>query len=194
MLRSSAPPVLVESVQCAYSPPDKIARPSDGDGDAAEPPVGNIHKDERDPEVIRAELQSLLDFETACGLTFRNLGLLRQATTHPSFYMETKGGWKPPMDDDGLPMHNQRLEHLGDAALQLASSEFLFYWNTKKGNVAAARPREQPMICDVAASCGLHHLRPDDTMEEGGRARRGMLSDSFEAFLARSSSTAAARD
>ena len=41
------------------------------------------------------------------------------------------------------------------------------------------------MICDVAATCGMHHcLRyNDDTMEEGGRARRGMLSDCFEAFL-----------
>lgn len=178
----------LESVQCAYSPPDKIARPSGDDG-TDPPPSGNIRQDTRDPDVLRAELQPLLDFETACGLTFRNLGLLRQATTHPSFYMETKGGWKPPMDDDGLPMHNQRLEHLGDAALQLASSEFLFHYfpEHQEGQLSLLRASlvNNPMICDVAASCGLHHcLRyNDDTMQEGGRARRGMLSDSFEAFL-----------
>ena len=182
----------LQSVKDEYSPPDKTARPADdgdGDGGADPPPPGNIHQDERDPAVLRAELQPLLDFEAACGLKFRHLGLLRQATTHPSFYMETKGGWKPPMDDDGLPMHNQRLEHLGDAALQLASSEFLFHHfpEHQEGQLSLLRASlvNNPMICDVAATCGMHHcLRyNDDTMEEGGRARRGMLSDCFEAFL-----------
>lgn len=179
-----------------YSPPDKTARPAEdehgddgGDDGAAEPPAGNILKDDRDPSVLRAELQALLDFEAACGLKFRHLGLLRQATTHPSFYMENKGAWKPPMDDDGLPMHNQRLEHLGDAALQLASSEFLFHHfpEHQEGQLSLLRATlvNNPIICDVAATCGLHHcLRyNDDTMEEGGKARRGMLSDCFEAFL-----------
>ena len=174
-----------------YLPPDKTARPAEDErgDDGAELPTGNIHKDDRDPEVLRAEMQALLDFEAACGFKFRHLGLLRQATTHPSFYMENKGAWKPPMDDDGLPMHNQRLEHLGDAALQLASSEFLFHHfpEHQEGQLSLLRATlvNNPMICDISAACGLHHcLRyNDDTMEEAGRARRGMLSDCFEAFL-----------
>ena len=174
-----------------YSPPDKTARPAEDErgDDGAELPTGNIHKDDRDPEVLRAEMQALLDFEAACGFKFRHLGLLRQATTHPSFYMENKGAWKPPMDDDDRPMHNQRLEHLGDAALQLASSEFLFHHfpEHQEGQLSLLRATlvNNPMICDVSAACGLHHcLRyNDDTMEEAGRARRGMLSDCFEAFL-----------
>ena len=162
-----------------YSPPDKTARPADGEGEGE-------GEGESEGE---SGLQPLLNFEAACGFKFRHLGLLRQATTHPSYYMETKGGWKPPVDDDGLPMHNQRLEHLGDAALQLASSEFLFHHfpEHQEGQLSLLRASlvNNPMICDVAASCGMHHcLRyNDDTMEEGGKARRGMLSDCFEAFL-----------
>ena len=164
-----------------YSPPDKTARPADGEGEGE-----GEGEDESEGE---SGLQPLLDFEAACGFKFRHLGLLRQATTHPSYYMETKGGWKPPVDDDGLPMHNQRLEHLGDAALQLASTEFLFHHfpEHQEGQPSLLRASlvNNPMICDVSAACGLHHcLRyNDDTMEEAGRARRKMLSDCFEAFL-----------
>ena len=83
----------------------------------------------------------------------------------------------------------RKREHLGDAALQLASSEFLFHHfpEHQEGQLSLLRASlvNNPMICDVAATCGMHHcLRyNDDTMEEAGRARRGMLSDCFEAFL-----------
>ena len=134
---------------------------------------------------------SRVDFE-ACGLKFRHLAAA-PAMTHLSFYMETKGGWKPPMDDDGLLMHNQRLEHLGDAALQLASPSLFHYFpEHQEGQLAAARvARQQPD--DLRRR---RHLRDaplpaahDDTMEEGGRAAACSPTASRRSS-ARSSSTA----
>ena len=42
------------------------------------------------------------------------------------------------------------------------------------------------LICDVSASCGMHHIlryHHHEAMTGPGRARRGMLADSFEAFI-----------
>ena len=41
------------------------------------------------------------------------------------------------------------------------------------------------LICDVAATCGMHHVIRffSEDVKDHGRARRKMLADSFEAFL-----------
>ena len=50
-----------------------------------------------------------------------------QAFSHPSYFTERKGFVPPPPGPSGLPLHNQRLEWLGDAVLQLAATDFLFH-------------------------------------------------------------------
>ena len=156
----------LRAAKVPYVPPDKIALEDGGE-----------------------ELEPLLEFQRVSGIQFRHLGLLRQATTHPSFYMARKGAWKPPMDDEGQPMHNQRLEHLGDAALQLAASDYLFHHfpEHQEGKLSLLRSAlvNNPFLCDAMTTCGLHHCMRynDDQIEESGKARRGMLSDGFEAFL-----------
>ena len=141
----------------------------------------------QDPK--QAQLRS---FEAATGLQLAQLGLLRQAFTHPSHFTQSNhrdadaGAATLP---DGSPRHNQRLENLGDAVLQLASSDFLFRHFPAHQEHALSLLRSalvnNSLICDVAATCGMHHCMRyyHEQMDEPGRARRGMLADCFEAFL-----------
>ena len=55
--------------------------------------------------------------EERIGYRFRNIGLLKQALTHSSYTNEQK---------INKQTHYERLEFLGDAVLELVSSEFLF--------------------------------------------------------------------
>src|ERR1700722_8471940 len=60
--------------------------------------------------------ESFGPLETHLGHTFRDAGLLQLALTHPSVAHE-----------QGVPMqHNQRLEFLGDAVLQLVLTRVLY--------------------------------------------------------------------
>ena len=65
------------------------------------------------------------EFQTRLGYTFRDEGLLRLALTHPSVAHEAG---TPPGGDEAQrrPAHNQRLEFLGDAVLQLVLTHELY--------------------------------------------------------------------
>ena len=103
--------------------------------------------------------------------------------------MEKKGGVTPKPDRDGMFHDNQRLEHLGDAVLQLVASEFVFHKfpEVVEGQMSSIRAAlvNNALICDVAATCGMHHCMryEQNQFDEPGRARRGMLSDCFEARI-----------
>ena len=58
-----------------------------------------------------------IQFQKALGLSFNNHELLEQAFTHRSYINENKG--------EELS-HNERLEFLGDAVLELVVTDFLF--------------------------------------------------------------------
>ena len=60
----------------------------------------------------------MLSFEKKIGYTFRDKKLLRQALTHSSFANEKRLN---------KLSNNERLEFLGDAVLELTSSEYLFH-------------------------------------------------------------------
>eukprot|EP00908_Phaeocystis_cordata_P004351 Transcript_14737.p2 GENE.Transcript_14737~~Transcript_14737.p2 ORF type:complete len:446 (-),score=153.91 Transcript_14737:1909-3246(-) len=147
-------------------------------------PPETMPRRRNDPE--QAQLHA---FEAATGLRFGQLGLLRQAFTHPSYFTDRKDFVQPPPLPCGGPRHNQRLEYLGDAVLQLASSDFLFHVfpEHQEGQLSMLRASlvNNSLICDVAATCGMHHCMRyyHEAMDEPGRARRAMLADSFEAFL-----------
>lgn len=59
--------------------------------------------------------QKLAAFQTRLGYSFKNIALLDEALTHSSFANEA-----------GLRFFNERLEFLGDAVLELVSSEMLY--------------------------------------------------------------------
>ena len=80
----------------------------------------------------------LKELEKRIGYQFRDFSLLRQAMMHSSYTNEKH-----------LPRFqcNERLEFLGDAVLELVSSEFLFVDNPKVSEGELTKTRAS-MVCE----------------------------------------------
>jgi ribonuclease-3 len=103
--------------------------------------------------------------------------LLTQALTHSSFANEHH------------TLHNERLEFLGDAVLQLLTSEYIFktFSNLDEGRMSKLRAA---YVCEDANLKYAKEMGIDEFIllgkgEEtsGGRDRTAILSDAFEAVL-----------
>ncbi len=117
------------------------------------------------------------------GYVFRNVSYLNRALTHSSSSNEL-----------GVKNHhllcNERLEFLGDSVLSILTSEYLFekYPECPEGELTRMRA---DVVCEralsrYAASIGLgSYLRLGRGEEKnGGRERKSILADAFEALLA----------
>lgn len=120
-----------------------------------------------------AALQARLDY------TFRDASLLVLALTHPSVAHE-----------QGTPVaHNQRLEFLGDAVLQLALTRELYekFPTSDEGPLTKARAklvnRRALGEHGRAAGLGAHLILSRGEDIHGGRERSSALADAFEALL-----------
>ena len=84
-------------------------------------------------EKIRSEAwrRDLIQLAEKLGVKFNDLSLLQQALTHTSYANESKGNI----------VHNERLEFLGDAVLELASSTYLYqhFPNMPEGQLTKIR-------------------------------------------------------
>lgn len=113
------------------------------------------------------------------GLTFKNIELLVTAFTHRSYVNEHK---KTVFE------HNERLEFLGDAVLELVATEYLYNnFSEPEGiltNWRSALVRTES-IGAAAARCGFEPLLRLSRGEKRGteRAREQILANSFEAVL-----------
>ncbi len=120
-----------------------------------------------------ARLESILDYE------FRDRSLLQLALTHPSVAQE----------DESSSLHNQRLEFLGDAVLQLVVTHELFekFCEAEEGPLTKARARlvNRRSLANQARNLGLgEYLRVSRGEEmSGGRDRQSALGDAFEAVM-----------
>ena len=83
---------------------------------------------------------TLEELEKRIGYTFRDKKLLRQALTHSSFANEQKIN---KLED------YERLEFLGDAVLELVSSDFLFHENPQMPEGKLTKLRSS-MVCEPA--------------------------------------------
>ena len=122
----------------------------------------------------------LEELEQKIGYSFQNKRLLKQALTHSSFANEQKIN---KYDD------YERLEFLGDAVLELVSSEFLFREHAKMTEGQLTRMRAS-MVCEQAlAYCakefGLENYILLGKGEEmtGGRTKDSIISDVMEAII-----------
>ena len=112
--------------------------------------------------------------EKAIGHQFRKLPLLRQALTHPSL----------------SPHHNQRLEFLGDAVLELCISEKIYERHPEMHEGAMTQLRQklvrEEKLAEVARqiSLGEYLLMDKSCAATGGRQNPSVLCDAFEAVLA----------
>jgi ribonuclease III len=119
-----------------------------------------------------ATFQSRLDYH------FRDPGLLQLALTHPSVVHE----------QPGAAAHNQRLEFLGDAVLQLVLTRELFirYPAQDEGELTKARARlvNQAALAARARALelGAHLILSRAEDANGGRERPSILADAFESL------------
>ncbi|MFZ0827281.1 MAG: ribonuclease III [Verrucomicrobiia bacterium] len=118
-------------------------------------------------------------FQARLGYPFREEGLLRLALTHPSVAHEA-----------GTPSaHNQRLEFLGDAVLQLVLTRELYerFPAFDEGPLTKARAKlvNRRTLAEHARGLGLGAYLILSRGEEtnGGRERASTLADGFEAML-----------
>jgi ribonuclease-3 len=120
-----------------------------------------------------AELQNRL----ACH--FRGENLLRLALTHPSIAHESGVG----------TAHNQRLEFLGDAVLQLVLTRELYekFPASDEGPLTKARAKlvNRKTLAERARAIdlGAHLVLSRGEETHGGRERASTLADAFEALL-----------
>ena len=121
----------------------------------------------------------LAKFQTRLGYKFRDLSLLRLALTHPSVAHE----------QGTAVLHNQRLEFLGDAVLQLILTLELYAKFPAFGEGPLTKARAQMVNRRTLADQGRNIQLGDYLIvsrgEEmsGGRERQSALADAFEAVI-----------
>lgn len=118
-------------------------------------------------------------FAARLGLPIRDLDLLGQALIHSSWLHEHR---------DAARGHNERLELLGDAVVNLAISEALFLRHPEddEGVLSARRAGivSTAGLARLAGRLGLadHLLLGEGEAARGGRRRPSLLASSFEAL------------
>ncbi|MBI3878311.1 MAG: ribonuclease III [Verrucomicrobia bacterium] len=118
-------------------------------------------------------------FQTRLGFQFRDPALLRLALTHPSVAHEQGAALQ----------HNQRLEFLGDAVLQLALTRELYekFPGCGEGPLTQARAEmvNARSLAEQGRRLGLgaHLILSRGEESNGGRERPSILADAFEAVI-----------
>ena len=123
---------------------------------------------------------SLLELERKIGYNFNNDELLLHALTHSSYANEMK------MNKEN---NNERLEFLGDAVLELVTSEYVYneHMNLSEGDLTKLRAS---IVCEQTLSSCAKDMHIGDYLllgkgedYSGGRQRDSILSDTLEAII-----------
>lgn len=124
-------------------------------------------------------MKDLSPLEKSLGVEFKNKDLLLQALTHRSYLNE---------NPDFYLDHNERLEFLGDAVLELAVTERLY--NTYKdpeGELTSWRAAlvNSKMLSKIARKLGVNEflLLSRGEAKDTGRAREYILANAMEAIM-----------
>lgn len=124
--------------------------------------------------------EKLKELEAKCGHGFTNLGWLEKALRHSSYTNENQM--------NRLEC-NERLEFLGDAVLELASSEYLFthYPDMPEGDMTRLRAS---LVCEPTLAYDARAIDLGEYLQlgkgedkSGGRERDSVVSDAFEAVI-----------
>lgn len=120
------------------------------------------------------------DFEKKTKIIFKNKNLLKQAFIHRSYINENP--------KTGLT-HNERLEFLGDAVLELIVTDFLYkkYSSYTEGELTALRSAlvNSVIISEVASFIGMNDylLLSKGENKDKGKARQYILANTYEAYI-----------
>lgn len=123
---------------------------------------------------------TLEEFKNKNNITFLNNRLLEQAFIHRSFINENP--------KTGL-VHNERLEFLGDAVLELIVTEYLYtkYPHQNEGDLTAYRSAlvNAVTLGEVASTLSFNDVikLSKGEAKDIHRARSSILADAYEAFV-----------
>jgi ribonuclease-3 len=119
-------------------------------------------------------------FEKKTNIIFNDKKLLEQAFIHRSYINENSGS---------SISHNERLEFLGDAVLELVITEYLYikYPNEDEGNLTAYRSSlvNSITIGQIAVELGMNEylLLSKGEAKDIGKARGYILANTYEAYI-----------
>jgi ribonuclease-3 len=126
------------------------------------------------------KIEKFHELEKKLGIQFKDIHILAKAFTHRSYLNEHR--------NSGLE-HNERLEFLGDAVLELVVTDFLYKTYTKKpeGEMTAYRSAlvNAVTLSGVAERLGLNAylLLSKGEGKDTGRARQYILANTIEALI-----------
>lgn len=125
-------------------------------------------------------MKDLSPLEKSLRVHFKNKDLLQQALVHRSYINENPTF---PLD------HNERLEFLGDAVLELVVTEHLYrYYPNPEGELTNWRASlvNRRMLAKVAKQLGIEdflYLSRGEEKDKEGKARQYILANAIEAVI-----------
>lgn len=124
-------------------------------------------------------MSRISDLQRSISYRFSSPELLEQSLIHKSYANENK-----------VPSHNERMEFLGDAVLNLVVSEYLMKTcpESPEGDLSRFRAAvvSEPALASIARSLGLgsYILLGRGEEQTGGRDKDSLLADCLEALIA----------
>lgn len=130
--------------------------------------------------IMLHNMKNIEEFEKIIGVQFNDKELLRQALTHRSYINENK---------NFKYGHNERLEFLGDAVLELVVTHYLYdaYPDKTEGDLTSIRSAlvNAQTCADVAKRINVNDflLLSKGEAKDTGRARQYILANALEAII-----------
>ena len=124
-------------------------------------------------------MSDLSDLEKKISFEFKNKDFLKESLTHRSYLNEYPS----------VGAHNERLEFLGDAVLELVVTEYIFhaYPDYQEGQLTGLRAAlvNYQMLSKIAKETGMEeYLRlSKGEAKDTGRAREVILANAIEALI-----------
>lgn len=125
-------------------------------------------------------------FQKKAGVSFKDEDLLRTAFTHRSYVNEARAARREAVQGAGI--HNERLEFLGDAVIELIITDHLFrkYPLASEGDLTGYRAAlvNAQILGGIADTLGMNEclLLSKGEAKDTGRARATILANTFEAL------------
>lgn len=126
-------------------------------------------------------MKDFSQLEKIIGVKFKNIDLLRQSVVHRSYLNEN-----PKFE----LKHNERLEFLGDAVLEIMVTETLFqdFSDTPEGDLTNWRASlvNYKMLATVAGELGIEKylfLSKGEAKDKNSKARQYILANAMEAVI-----------
>ncbi|NCD00715.1 ribonuclease III [bacterium] len=126
-------------------------------------------------------MNDLSKLEKRLNIIFDNKDFLRQAVVHRSYLNE---------HPDFNLGHNERLEYLGDAVLELAVTKYLFHSFPDKDEGVLTNWRaslvNSKILYEVARELGVEnylHLSKGEAKDKNSKSRKFILADAVEAII-----------